>query len=339
MVPEDVQRALPLLREDYARVTGKPFNHFYCPILCKDEEVKLCMGHIVNQAIANSSRSCVVQRADVDGFFGTVVESDFVTMACALRSGLREVLSDPDLSKKLKPKIMVDGEEFRHFHYKGHFDKQEHTPFLLENREGDGLRLVLQRNPEVVTAAQGKQWAVVVEADFRVCYLASLIKAAYLTLFRLLGYSYVLSAAGQYVGHDILGGFFRAAAGMATSKAKRVAADYFRQYVHMVRPIVGVGGTPPQGTIEDYQAQVCFGSSGRPFGLVVCVRVNTDIHAVLMPDFGHPDSVEAYLYFMRNEQESLRTSGCVFNVEKGHWEVSDQPTEVVWPKKDQSFEI
>jgi len=248
MVPADVQRASPSLRDDYARVAGKPFHHFYCPILCADEKVRLCMGHIVNDAIPNSSRSCVVQRADVDGFFGTVIESDFVTLACAKRSGLREVLADPDLSKKLQPRIMVGNEEVRHFHYKGHFDKEEHTPLLLEDKNGnDGLRLVLQKHPDEMTAAQAKKWAVVVDAGFRVCFLVALIKAAYLTLFCLLGYRYALSIAGRYVGHDILGGFFRAASGLSNGEAKRVAAQYYRPYVHMVRPIVGVKGTPPRG--------------------------------------------------------------------------------------------
>jgi hypothetical protein len=55
---------------------GNPFKCFYCPILQTDEETELCMGHIVNKSIPNSCRKCVVQRKDVDGFYGVVVEAE-----------------------------------------------------------------------------------------------------------------------------------------------------------------------------------------------------------------------------------------------------------------------
>src|SRR5262245_56324301 len=66
--------------------------------------------------------------------------------------------------------------------------------------------------------------------------------------------------------------------------------------------VVGLSGTPPRGTLEDNRAWVCFGSSGRPFGMVVLVRTDAALHAVLLPGFSHPDSVELYLDFLRNDK-------------------------------------
>jgi hypothetical protein len=58
------------LREEFARIYGVPFVDFYYPILQVDEPAQLCFGHIVNKKVASSTRKCVVQRHDVDDFYG-----------------------------------------------------------------------------------------------------------------------------------------------------------------------------------------------------------------------------------------------------------------------------
>ena len=68
---------LELHRADYAATTGKIFEHFFCPILFADEPVKLMRGHVVNEAYKGSSKEWVIQRKDVDGFFGGFFEGDF----------------------------------------------------------------------------------------------------------------------------------------------------------------------------------------------------------------------------------------------------------------------
>lgn len=47
---------LRYLREDFSEVVGKPFEHFYCPVLFRDEEVELCKAHIVSAAFPGSTR-------------------------------------------------------------------------------------------------------------------------------------------------------------------------------------------------------------------------------------------------------------------------------------------
>jgi hypothetical protein len=37
-----IGQKLNILRSDYQTVVGKPFSHFYCPILFLDEDVDLC---------------------------------------------------------------------------------------------------------------------------------------------------------------------------------------------------------------------------------------------------------------------------------------------------------
>jgi hypothetical protein len=338
MASEEIHHKLEYLREDYARANGSPFQHFYCPFLCRDEEAELCLAHIVGEAIPNSCRAQTVQRADVDNFYGSAVEADFATLVKTWSAGLRGVIADPDLYKALRPRITVDGEECGHYAYHGH-KGADHTPLLVECGEDDPIRLVLRKSPESVAADQHRRWTFAVERDFRICALASLIKSAYLTLFHLLGYRYALSAGGLAISYEVLGRFYHENREKDRAAVRAAAIEFFKPYRSMMRPLHVLSGTPPRGTLEDNRAWMCFGSSGRPFGMVVLVRTDAALHAVLLPGFSHPDSVELYLDFLRNDKESIRAHECEFDPAQCRWVVSPQAIDVAWPKKGATFEF
>ena len=72
---EEMTRQLARLRADYLEVEKKPLKRFYCPIIGQDDEnADLCLGHVIHQKIPNSSRKTIVQRKDVDGFYGRLLE-------------------------------------------------------------------------------------------------------------------------------------------------------------------------------------------------------------------------------------------------------------------------
>jgi hypothetical protein len=83
-VPGDVNTELKVelerLRGDFAAVSGEAFNHFYCPILFRDESAPLCKGHVVNKAFRDAPKRWTVQRRDVDNFFGERFEADFTSL-------------------------------------------------------------------------------------------------------------------------------------------------------------------------------------------------------------------------------------------------------------------
>lgn len=95
------------LRDDYASVAGEPFKHFFCPILWVDEPTELCLGHVVPESSGESSKARVLQRADVDSFYGTVAEDDFVSVVKARQKTRGEILSDPKFFRKLRPRMLV----------------------------------------------------------------------------------------------------------------------------------------------------------------------------------------------------------------------------------------
>ena len=83
----------------------------------------------------------------------------------------------------------------------------DQTRVIVETPSGKEVKLILKMHPADLQAAASKKWRIAIERDYRLPALVSMIKAAYLTLFSMLGYRYALSAAGLEVGHSILGRF------------------------------------------------------------------------------------------------------------------------------------
>jgi len=302
-----------------------------------DEQADLCLGHIVNKAFPLSKRTTVVQRSDVDNFYGSVIEADFELAVSTKDKTIVEVLTDPTLKRKLNPRIVVDGEEWRHYDFMGKKAK-DHTLLRMETNDGKVIEVVLPKSITEVVSARQRRWRWVAERDCRIPALAALIKAAHLTLFHHLGYSYALSAAGEYMGRQILGNFFRETSSMPMRQARAHAVAYFQQFVHMARPIRYEGAAPVLGTVEDNQVLSCHGSEGRPFATIVFIRTASAVHAVMVPASSDPDAVAHYLRFLKSSQEAVAVKRCYFDKAGSHWKTSfAEPTLMIWPKNHDSF--
>lgn len=183
------------LRKDFAGVSGRPFAHFFCPFLFQDEVAPLCKAHIVNTAFPESSRRWTLQRQDVDNFFGAVFESDFVDLRHE-QSGLSlEAVINPSLYKRLRPQILLDGKSVEHFLVKGPIPREFATITIEE--EGRTARLAVKMSPVDVESIANL--TIEVSKDIRLAAVVSVLKAAHLTLFELLGYRYALGCGGQYL--------------------------------------------------------------------------------------------------------------------------------------------
>src|SRR5580704_2185680 len=182
------RRKLDELRSDYQTVVGKPFSHFYCPIVFRDEDVELCQGHIVNRAFPKSGRNWTVQRRDVDNFYGHYFEGDFVDIQYHGGPSLDQIIVDPDLSKKLRPEILLDNKVVRHF--VAHDPVPDHFTEAIVGGPYGEIRLGLKIHPDDAATAISKGCQIAIEKDIRLPALVSLLKAAHLTLFEILGYRY-----------------------------------------------------------------------------------------------------------------------------------------------------
>lgn len=326
---QTIKQKLNVLGADYEEVAGKPFLYFYCPVLFRDEDVDLCQAHIVNRAFPESGRNWTVQRSDVDNFYGRVFEGDFVDLQYRGRQLPEDVIVDPGLSKKLRPRIQMAGEEVRHFVARG--PVPAHFTEAVVTRPGGTVRLGLKIHPVDVAAALNKGCEIVVEKDVRLAALASLLKAAHLTLFEMLGYRYALSAGGQFLGWTVLGEFFLRNRDLTKADILADATCHFREFANMIRPVLA---TPMgiQGTMTDHFLYVCRCADETPWAFVVFIRTSDLLHAVLVPVLETPNAAERFVTFLRAEGGSLRANRCRFEDDK-FWGAKDSEL-LSWPKAE-----
>jgi len=318
---------LEILRENYAKKTGHPFNHFYCPILYKDENKPLCMGHIVNLAFPNSPRAWTVQRKDVDNFYGSMFESDFTILQHSRKYSPDEILRDKQLSKSIKPKILLNGNPIDYYYTESNIPNN-FSRVIIEN-DGQTTKLALKMSPEEMLSEINGNWEIDISRDIRLPALVSLIKSAHLTLFDMLGYDYALSAGGHFVGHDILGAFYEKNKSKLKSDALKNALPFFRAFVHMIRPVLHNSLTL-QGTISDNQLLACRDINNNIWSLIVFIRTDQNLHAVLTPIFETTEAIPKFLNFLESENEIIEANFCSFRNEK--WKISKNSVKLTWPK-------
>jgi hypothetical protein len=327
---QKVKQLLPILNEDFQRETGKPFEHFYCPLLHRDQDTELCVAHIVNQAIEASFDDWVVQRKDVDGWYGAMFEPEFTTLVRAQESG--DVLFDGVLRKRMPTCLTANGVEYGYHEYRGGKVAQHHSLRIVRDNDRREIPLVVHIAPAEMQALDKARWQLEIGADYSLPGLVSMIKAGFLTMFRLCRYTYALGADGIQIGRLLLGKFYLENVGLPKEQIRRNGVAFFQSYVNMARPIEGYSGARALGTVEDHNAQLCVTRGGKHFGVIVCVRAAGRRFAVLMPYWYDVSAAVAYEEFLTNDCEILRTHHCVFEPKTERF-VAEQPfVETHWPK-------
>jgi hypothetical protein len=315
------------LRSDYTRITGNAFVYFFCPVLHRDEEAQLCKGHIVPQGFARSSRAWTVQRKDVDNFYGTSFEDDFSAIQYRTEGQTPgEVLTDRKLSRRFRPTILFEGEPVDYF--VADRGVPEHFARLEYHSRGASVDLALKIPRERAAGLIDGNWEIEIAKDVRIPALVSLIKAAHLTLFDMLGYRYALSAGGQFVGRQILGDFFRQNHGKARSEIRSNAFVFFREFAHMVRPVKS--GLALEGTVTDKTVFICRGSGALVWAFMVFIKTSDVLHAVLIPVLEESDAAAMFSRFLQDQNDTIEVSCCRF--QRGQWETSREVATLTWPK-------
>ncbi len=317
------------LRRDFEAVAGHAFRHFYCPVLYRDEEVPLCQAHIVNQVFPGACRRWTVQRKDVDNFFGSVFESAFVALRHRRRPRTPDLLVDKAAARSLRPRVFLNGRHIEHYVPKGpvppHF-----SPFVVDGPDG-AVRLALKMEPTATLAAAAGNWQICVERDLRLPSVVSLLKAAHLTLFDMLGYRYALSAGGAFLGRTVLGDFFLRHGNTTGPELIQHAQRHFTEFTHMVRP-ASAGLEEAKGTATDRLLFICMRGTEIRWAFLVIVRIADTIHCVLVPTFETPVAIDVFLNFIRNQDE--RVEALLAQFQGDRWLVSTKAKSIVWPKKD-----
>lgn len=323
---ENIQQTeLDELNADYAQIKGQAFSYFFCPILFRDEDVELCKAHIINQAFPSAPSDWTVQRADVDNFYGAYFESEFIAVQYNSRTR-DDILVDKKLSKLFKPQIFVDDKPVNYFRAKGEVPN-EFTRLDLDNN-GQITKLGLKISPKDFVNAKESKWEIAVSKDVRVSAVVSLIKAAHLTLFKMLGYRYAFSSGGYFVGRNILGEFFLQNQGKTKKEILENAHPFFKEFAHMVRPLHSSEITF-QGTVSDNQLLLCQKHGDIAWATIVFVKTAQTINAVLLPFFDQPEAVDKYFRFLKDENETIEV--VLMQFEQEQFKLL-RATTVIWPK-------
>lgn len=319
------------LNEDYERVTGNPFAHFYCPLLYCDEEAELCRGHIVNQAFPGIGRQWVVQRKDVDNFYGTCFESDFIDIQYKDLIGPTCIV-DRGLASKFRTTITRKGVSVPYYYPSGqHPLPPGHSKIQIDTERGT-IDLRLKMEPVDVASSGPNEWQIEMQRDLRLPALVSLLKAAHLTMFRMLGYRYVFSVGGNMLG-SALGKFYQENLGLDKSAVVENARHYFKKYCNLVRPVVShkplLGGT-----VADNQLYICETTTKVPWAFMVFVRTSdTAVHAVLVPFFEdkNMDAIARFFSFMADGRS---VEGRFCRYENDVFQAWPTTTVFQWPPAD-----
>ena len=125
---------------------GSPFRHFFCPILRTDEPGELCKGHVIPEAFGTSN-AWVPQRTDVDNFFGTVAEADFIAAVEDRDKTAFEKWLNPKLNKRHRPRLKAKGVELAPLLHSG--AEARPRPDARENDWGDRGDALQRRYQEV----------------------------------------------------------------------------------------------------------------------------------------------------------------------------------------------
>lgn len=319
---------LKALCYDYEIVTGSRFEHFFCPILFIDEDSELCEAHIINKAFPITARSWTIQRKDIDGFFGRLFEADFLKIAYKIDNlSPEEIICNKELDKKYKPKIYINNNLADHYYSSGIVPNCFSR--IQINEQKNGHFLVIKTDPKNMS----EHVEIGVDIDLRVSSTVSLIKAAYLTLFEMLGYRYSLSIAGKIIGSGALGLFYQKYK-KEKSKEKVIfnAKIHFEKYVNLVRP-VDSNAFKFDGTCKDKKLLLCVKSSV-VWGCIVFIKISSTLHAVLMPLFESQAGEDYFEYFLK----SCGYFSTQFGIFKDDsWALSPNTYEMYWPNSNASL--
>ncbi len=322
---QSMKDELSRLNASYKAIVGRPFQHFYCPVLFRDEDTKLCKAHIINKTFRNSDKQWTIQRKDVDGFYGRIFESDFEIIQERGKYHPLDVLTNKKLSRKLRPKVVINGEHVEHYVPNGEIPVQ-HSLVIIGDNENQP-QYAFKVSPDKIIDSLDGNWEIHIERDVRLAALPSLLKAAHLTLFKMLGYQYGLSLAGHFVGHDILGRFFIENHDKPKVEVLENAYEHFSEYINMVRPILPA---PPEfeGTLSDRRLFLCM-SGKQAWAFLILIKTGELLHAVLAPVFDDAENSARYLRFLKKPPATLEATFAQFT--NDGWGISPNSNTFKWP--------
>ena len=325
MSSEEVKRRIAKCNQDFFDSTDQRAKHFYCPITHEDIETEHCKGHILVESLKNSGM-WVPQREDVDNLFGESVEGDFSKIVQDRRKSTGEILADFKLRKRHRPQILCGGNVVPHYFSKSENVATGHTAFRMSGPTETDEYLVVKMDNNEVMRLHEKPIQLLIDRDYLPEVIASVLKAAHLTMFRLFGYKHVFSYSGLILS-DLLGKFFKAAKESDRSQRKSLVEEHFLKANAYISPMCTAPDADVRGSLLDHKFLMGMGSSEGPFTVGVIVPAGKDIFVVFLPT-NNVHTFDTYRGFIQDPPESMAVKWFHFNDDHNdgpRWETSHAP--------------
>lgn len=323
---------LQRLNEQYRHLTGQTVRNFVCPITLQDRPGdELCKGHILNQNLLRASRAHVIQYKDIDNRFGKSIEPDLVRW-------LNLPLAKPeDLIEKAKTLTIKgpNGEKIETF-WANKAARAKFQQIDLYRPDGSTFASPFLKNV-ILQPGQYKQMEIVWNLTLsNASILGSLLKAAYLAMFRMLGYSWVLHPAGDKVR--------RALAGFWCEKEKKPALEHFREFYRANSMIFNHDGETMQDTLEGGTLLFHYANgdriTGEMFAITVIFSINNRLTTVSLPSYekeGHYFPAFA-LYQQFLENRSMPHNVYRVRFDTGQFQIEANPMKLSLAEKPDQCE-
>ncbi len=328
------------LKADFQAETGIPFRHFFCPFLHVDEPAPLCEGHIINEAFGTCN-AWVPQRQDFDNFFGSRVEADFVSAVQGRSKTAFQKWIDPTLNRRYRPQLFSKGVAVEHYMTKEIKPAVPgQTPLVMTTEGGDILgNLVIKKAPDELKAlhATDMQVVAVPPSTFVPAIIASVLKAAHLTMFNLLGYGHVFSTAGLYLA-GILREFYEKFRGTKKRSLAREIAAAFLPHASLISPVIIKNPSVLAGTVMDNRLLVAIGGTEGIFATGVLIPAGPDDAFCVWLPSGQGKTIDTYLGFLKEPPPSIAVKLVHFcpadGQQEAHWITSkEEPIRLPLPEK------
>ena len=247
-------------------------REFYCPILEVNEPAELCRGHIVPKSV--HGRSWVVQRKDVDNFFGTFAEAGF-GHGVKLRSMELEDAMQYVFKHKLAGRAELFVED----------PTGARGSVRPIKRSGDGWLVGIQ--PEDAPVDVGAGLSMSIKLDVRYETLLTCLHSAHLGLFEAAGYGYVASSPGRFVAR-LLRHVYKRFSGAHTRRKRKSAADSSElarlcmPYTNMVRPLTSVDGLNQELLDQPFKSFVLCWCGQRLFATIHMLPADDEWNAAMV---------------------------------------------------------
>ena len=317
---EEQDARIAHITSDIKRFGSKGLRRrFYCPILHVEEVTNLCKGHLLPQAVGGIG--WVVQRKDVDNFFGSFANAGFShgtkLQGRDFESALQYVI-DKGLAGRANLSV----------HDEKGIKRRIHTTKWKDGRLG----LLVPQAEELDFT---KPVAVGFELDVRYDTLLSCIHSLHLGLFKERGYKYVDCRPGQH-NAAFLRDVYKAFSTGSKGKDKNVErlAEICGPYQNMVRPVL-LSDTIDRKLIEKpFQwCFVCWNESTQvPFAAIHFLKADKECAAVM--SFLNLDESAGAIVCSETPISFKTTLGHLTREKDEVWALHKKTERMIWPCGD-----